>query len=261
MKRKPLILCILAAVLGSGLATVLLSSAKVSSFSQSDVNSDHHLQANNCLHVNPHQQIHAHSQTYTIKTPLLNLVKHNIPIQPMGYLDFYCRGTESLVKRDYSQAINYYTEAVKLNPNFAEAYVSRGVARGLLNNHQDAIQDYDLAKNLAKEPLILADLHNSRAISQIALGNKQDAIKDFSQAIKLEPKQTIYWKNRGSLYTDLKDFSAAITDYNVAIQSEPFNSELYTARGKIHFKKGDKASSIKDIKTAINVGLRKKKSL
>ncbi|NEQ18912.1 MAG: tetratricopeptide repeat protein [Microcoleus sp. SIO2G3] len=104
----------------------------------------------------------------------------------------------------------------------------------------------------------IANVYNSRGISRIKLGDKQDALRDFTQAITLEPKQTIYHRNRAAVYADLKDWSAAINNYNIAIQSNNKESELYRLRAQVHFSKGDSISALKDIRTAIHIALDKK---
>lgn len=196
----------------------LLGSATVIWFSKPNGSTNNYSTTNN------HQQIDDNSQIYIIIHPTRQPLKQNTPPTEKSYLDFYNRGQEKFIAREYSQAIENYTEAIQTADN----------------------------------PVRIANIYNSRGISRIKLGDKQDAIRDFTQAITLDPKQTIYHRNRAAVYADLKDWSAAINNYNVAIQSNSQETELYRLRAQVHFQKGDSISALKDIRTAIHIALDKR---
>lgn len=51
----------------------------------------------------------------------------------------------------YQKAIVDYDEAIRLKPEFPEAYNNRGVAKRDLGQYQEAIADYDKAIELKPE--------------------------------------------------------------------------------------------------------------
>ena len=59
--------------------------------------------------------------------------------------DFYLKGVDNAQKGDYQGAIFQFTQAIKNNPNYAEAYYNRGNARLVLENNQEAINDFEQA--------------------------------------------------------------------------------------------------------------------
>jgi tetratricopeptide (TPR) repeat protein len=59
--------------------------------------------------------------------------------------DFFIKGNEKASNKDYRGAIAEYTQAIKINPNFARAYLNRGNARKELGDQQGAITDYNQA--------------------------------------------------------------------------------------------------------------------
>ncbi len=62
-------------------------------------------------------------------------------------LEYFSRGNFKKLIEDYNGAINDYSNAIKLRPNFWEAYYQRGNVFSLTNN-QKSEQDYNTAIEL-----------------------------------------------------------------------------------------------------------------
>ena len=55
---------------------------------------------------------------------------------------YFHRGNEAYLMKLYQDAIVAYDEAIRLQPDFANAYVNRGLAKEKLGQHESAIMDY-----------------------------------------------------------------------------------------------------------------------
>ena len=72
----------------------------------------------------------------------------NEPKTASEYLD---RGCDKDDKRDSKGAIEDYTKAIELNPNYAEAYANRGCAKEELGDKEGAVADWQKAADLGDE--------------------------------------------------------------------------------------------------------------
>lgn len=94
---------------------------------------------------------------------------------------FY-QGVQKALQEDYGEAVQYYNQALSLNPNNPDVYYNRGVAHFSLGGLQTALQDFDQTIQLQPNR---AAAYGNRGAVRSALGDRQGAISDCQQAIKL----------------------------------------------------------------------------
>jgi tetratricopeptide (TPR) repeat protein/S1-C subfamily serine protease len=151
---------------------------------------------------------------------------------------------------DKQGAIDDYTQAIKINPNYADAYNNRGNVRDDLGDKQGAIDDYNQAIKFNPN---LAQAYYNRGIVRDDLGDKQGAIDDYTQAIKINPNYAQAYNNRGNVRKELGDKQGAIDDYNLAIKFNPNYAQAYYNRGLVRKELGDKQGAIDDFNQAIKI--------
>ncbi len=144
---------------------------------------------------------------------------HNNP-KPKTAQDFYLRGTLRTQKKEYFQAIEDYTEAIKLNPKFVDAYLKRCEMRYKMGDNQGVLDDcYQIFKidpNIAK-----AHYYQGRA--RYSLGYTQPAIESYDIAIANDVNYPQAYYYRGIAYKEMLATSSAINDLNKA--AELFRSQ------------------------------------
>ena len=160
-----------------------------------------------------------------------------------GGEDFYDIAFRGGPKKDaqierIDEAIADYHQGIKLDPQFAMAYLMRGYA-------------YD------------------------EKGDRDRAIADYTQAIKLDPNDAkayfargrTYWINadyarvhavfnqtpRGDIYRIKSQYNNAIRDLNKAIRLDPNFACAYAFRGDAYYYKGDYARALADLEKAISL--------
>ena len=166
------------------------------------------------------------------------------------YWDFIGRGFDKGMLGDYKGAIFEYTQAIRLVPDNALAYIKRGLAKADLGQHFAAISDYDTAIRLKPDE---ADAYISRGYAKGDLGQHRAAISDYDTAIRLKPDSAAAYYARGYAKGDLGQHRAAISDYDTAIRLKPDSADAYISRGNAKAKLGQYAAAISDYDTAIRL--------
>ena len=88
-------------------------------------------------------------------------------------------------KGEYAAAIIHYQEAIRLHPEFAEAYNNLGVAYAKQGKYDKALECYQKAVHLNEN---YGDCYLNTGIAFHKLGLFQEAIKHYEKAIVVEPQ-------------------------------------------------------------------------
>ena len=156
-------------------------------------------------------------------------------------------------RKDYQGALADYNQAIKLNPDDADAYNNRGLIKHEnLPDYQGALADYNQAIKLKSND---ATFYNNRGLlNHEKLQDYRGALADYDQAIKLNPNDADTYNNRGLLkHERLQDDRGALADYNQAIKLKPNYALAYANRGslkdrKLHDDRGGLADYDRSIK-------------
>ena len=140
--------------------------------------------------------------------------------------DYLKTGNTKYELKDYKGAIKYYNKAIELNPNYADAYLHRGVAKR------------KTIEFIKKHP---------RGYKGI--------IQDYNKAIELNPNYAMAYSYRGDAKSNLQDYRGAIQDLNKAIELDPNLADAYFNRGIAKISLGQKDNGCLDLSKAGELGL------
>jgi tetratricopeptide (TPR) repeat protein len=165
--------------------------------------------------------------------------------------DWFERGFNAT---DLDEKILCNTEALRLKPDYAEAYNNRGYARGNKGDHDGASKDCAEAIRLKPD---FAEAYYNRGIARGAKGDLDGALANYAEAIRLKPDYAKAYNNRGITRDDKGDLDGALKDYAEAIRLKPDFANAYYNRGHAWRAKGGPASAkaaIADFQKYLDLG-------
>jgi tetratricopeptide (TPR) repeat protein len=173
-----------------------------------------------------------------------------IKIKP-DYADAYSNmGVILKNKGDLDAAIENYKQAIKIKPDFAEAYNNMGIA---LKNKGDLDAAIENCKQAIKINPDYADAYYNMGKALEDKGELDGAIDSYKQAIKINPDYADAYSNMGIALTDKGDLEAAIDSCKQAIKIKPDYAEAYSNMGVAQRDKGDLDAAIESYKQAIKI--------
>lgn len=162
-------------------------------------------------------------------------------------------GLINYYKHDYATAIEYYDKAEKTDPAFPEIYLNRGNAYSSLNMQQKALAEYGKAIKYRPDS---AEAWYNRANVYRNIGNNPEAIAGYSRALALKSDYTDALNNRGTVYFAMKHYDQALDDFNSTIAMSPNFANAYYNRALVFGIKGDVRGALNDLLKAKLLGMK-----
>ncbi|XP_033621036.1 tetratricopeptide repeat protein 6 isoform X3 [Fukomys damarensis] len=140
--------------------------------------------------------------------------------------------------QEFKEAISFFTQALKINPLFLDAYIGRGNSYMGYGHEATREAQKDFLKALRLNPLCTkarislcynlqinttAEFLTNRGVIHEFMGQQQNAMKDYQAAIALDPKYSLAYFNAGNIYFHHRQFSQASDYYSRSLKFDPEN--------------------------------------
>jgi Flp pilus assembly protein TadD len=196
----------------------------------------------------------------------------------MNQNDYFDRGLANMRNGNWKQAIEDFTESLRLFPNNSGAYFNRGLSYSNNGDRWRAIADY--TESILLNPDYDAAYHN-RGVAYKLAGELNDAYADLKKAIELNPHDDLYRENlritenaiRNSSYYSLESAESfaegtderrkqalkkrekdrRIAEYTEAIQGNANDDSAYLSRGMIYEERKNYDQAIADYEMAVKL--------
>lgn len=166
-------------------------------------------------------------------------------------------GLTRIQDQEYLRAIDRFTAAIRISPEFSEAFLNRGHCLRQLGDCEKAMADYTEAIRLRPDS---SEAFFSRGLEyRESFDDVRAAIDDFTAAIDLEPHLPKAYNERGLCYARLDEGSKgvnhrkAIEDYTEAIHLMPDYADSYHNRGVRYAVVGEHQMAISDFSEVLRL--------
>ncbi len=163
---------------------------------------------------------------------------------------YYNRGANYGRKGEHDRALEDYSKAIELKPDYADAYHDRGVTYGRKGEYDRALENFSKAIELKPDD---ADAYHNRGVAYNKKGEHDRALEDFSKAIELKPDYAEAYNNRGLSYNRKGEYDRALEDHNKAIELKLDYAGAYNNRGIIYGTKDEYDRALEDFSKAIEL--------
>jgi tetratricopeptide (TPR) repeat protein len=162
----------------------------------------------------------------------------------------YLRGVDLLRHQDPTQAIAELDKAIKIQPQFAEAFDAKGLARLAQDDPRGALDEFRRA--LEQKPS-LAEAHLGLGLALGQTGDLQAAAQEFRAAIRLRPNFAEAHKRLGVTLRRLGDDKGAFAEFEAAVKEDAGDPEAWYHLGLARRAHGDLPAAIQAFREAIRL--------
>ncbi|PYJ69399.1 MAG: hypothetical protein DME75_11180 [Verrucomicrobia bacterium] len=143
-------------------------------------------------------------------------------------------GFEATENKDWDKAIDAFRKATQLDrkqaPNLASALQQRGAAYLEQKQFPEAIDDFSEALKLKPND---ATIYERRAYVEMKINDYDKALADYSEAIKLKPNEVKYYLLRSYIYETKNDVKNSLADTEKALKLDPKNQEAKARKDRL----------------------------
>lgn len=132
----------------------------------------------------------------------------------------------------------------------AEALLNRGLAFSEGSEDGKAIEDYSRA--IALNPQYTAP-YQGRGESYFRSGDAQKAVADFDAVLKIDAQNTLALHSRAAVRVHAGDYDAALADFAQLLALDGTDADAFAGRGLVFEHKGDRTHAEADYRKALEI--------
>jgi len=115
--------------------------------------------------------------------------------------EYFNKGMEKFQERSFDSAIYYFTLALEIKPDYAEAAFRRGLSKNSKGLNDEALVDYNYAISLNPKPVY----YNNVGMIKMKEGKFEEAMAMYDNAIDLDSNYLVALYNKGRLFLEMEN--------------------------------------------------------
>ena len=158
------------------------------------------------------------------------------------------RGDSALALKNFDAALSEFQQAVRLDPNFADAHQKLGVAYKEAGDLNRAAESLEQATRL--DPFSFTSIFELGEVYRM-LDRVTQAIRAYTVACELSPRSFESRFRLASCYHQTGDLDRAIQEYKSAIKLEPRSAFAWSNLGAVYDARGEYYDAIRAYKLSL----------
>ncbi len=134
--------------------------------------------------------------------------------------------------KKYDEALESYTQAVKLSPTNAHYWSRKGFCENELGNSDEALKSYTESTKYNFEN---GDYWHFRGFTELKLNRDLKALESYTQAVKFESRSSYFWGVKASIEKNLERYSEALESISqsLELELEPISNQGWRIKAEI----------------------------
>ncbi len=160
-------------------------------------------------------------------------------------------GVKLLDSNSTAKAIEAFSQAIKLNPDLAEAHFRLGIAYALVEAEKEQETESDTLPTPTPTPIRKGKtLEPAKKDSEKSFEN---AVKTYKKFLIKNPKDDVAHYNLGRAYNKLNDDKEALKSLQQAVKLKADDTEYQTELGAIYIKLAQYDEAVRALKKALEI--------
>jgi len=148
----------------------------------------------------------------------------------------------------YEVAVDYFTQAMEMDPNYSEYYNDRGGVYLKMGRFEDAERDFLRAIELSPP---YAEVWTNLGQCLRATGRMGESVHAYSRSLDLDPDSALALVGRADAQLELDRPELALADYDRSLKLEPDQALVLASRAIVHYGAGRVADAVADLDAAV----------
>jgi tetratricopeptide (TPR) repeat protein len=146
-------------------------------------------------------------------------------------------GAEAAKNQEWDKAVELLRKATAMDKKYSDelsaVYQRRGYADASEQRYQDAIDEYSEALKLTPQD---ARIYEQRAAVEMKINDYDKALADYSELIKLKPNEVRYYNYRAYIYELKNDVTNSMADTEKVLKLDPNNQDAKARKQRLEQK-------------------------
>ncbi len=144
----------------------------------------------------------------------LQAYEEALRMDPRNFYAWNGKGTALYNQGNYRKALEAYQRATEIDPDNAVVWVSAGLVLNRLQRYQQALVHFERALNIDQHYVAA---WNGKADAQLDMNMPEDALASYEQALTYDTRSFQAWNGLGNARSSLRDYAGAVDAYTRAL--------------------------------------------
>jgi tetratricopeptide (TPR) repeat protein len=152
------------------------------------------------------------------------LFEHALTVTSNNHVAHNAVGIELMEEKQLGKAVDHLTQALAINPTYADAHNNLGLAFSRQGRSEEGIRHYQQALQIRPDSYAA---HNNLGLVILGSGQVDEAMEHFSQALLLNPSYVEAYNNLGTAMLKKGDRAKAMELFRKALELRPGFAEAH----------------------------------